>query len=428
MDNYKDLILAGVNDGPTFLRLTLSHPLGESEWEKAALRPVQIGGQRVVQAAFTSGKRHIVKNYQGAELQEQLRRLLDMPFSRIHLQATTGDLHVRISRRGKALVTRGGPSRREGAPILSQDRVKKYPLPREQADPMLQALGIQTRDGKIKADMVPKFRQINEFLRVIERAVAGLGPTEGAIRIVDCGCGSAYLTFAAHHYLAHVKGLPACLTGIDADPDLIARCRKLREDLTGRCRTRPARGTVLESPTSGALARPVGWADIEFHPCRIAEYSPPSPPDIVVSLHACDTATDDAIAQGVRWASRLILAAPCCQDELHEQFSIAPSAMRGILRHNVLRQRLADLVTDALRAAALRVMGYRARVFEFISPEHTARNLMIEAERITGADPGRAAAVAEYQELKRFWNVTPFIEKTMGALFQEALARFGPSA
>jgi len=186
------------------------------------------------------------------------------------------------------------------------------------------------------------------------------------------------------------------LTGVDRNAELIGKCCALRDSL--------------------------GWDGLEFHVSSIAEFKPAEPPDVVLSLHACDTATDEAIAQGILWKSRVILAAPCCQHELHKQLD-AP-LFQPLLRHGILRERLADLLTDAFRALVLRIMGYRASVVEFISPEHTAKNLMIQAER--GLKPGDAAAIREYHELKRLWNVSPAIEQMMGEEFRRLDSAAGP--
>jgi len=386
--DYRQLILDAVAEERAFLRVTLSHPSPASApvWEKVSGRPVEIGGRRMVQMAYSAGKRHVTKNFDGAALRAELAALLSAAagFSRVSVQSTTGDIHVRISRKGKALISRGKPSRAGERPVLEHNRAKSYPLPAGRPDEFLRALGIASADGNIKAAMMPKFRQINEFLRVIEQVL----PTQtDALHLIDCGCGNAYLTFAAYHYIRHVRGLPVRVTGVDINGDLIANCRR--------------------------LAASLGWNDeLEFHVAPIAKFSPTTKPNLVVSLHACDTATDDALAQAVRWQSDTILAAPCCQHELHDQLDEPTFA--PLLRHGILRQRLADLLTDAFRASALRIAGYRTRVFEFISPEHTGKNLLIEARRITGADPGKNKAIAEYKRLRAMWNVQPAIERLLG--------------
>ena len=375
-------------------------PVGEKaatseSWEKVSLRPVLVGGQRRIEFACTRGKKHITKNFAGEELAAKIDELLAAPFSHIDVQSSSGDLHVRITRKGKALMSAGKPSRPEATPTLEHDHRKSYLLPADGADEFLRGVGIVGPSGKVLAPMAAKFRQINEYLRVIDTLWRRLAVEGRGLFLVDCGCGNAYLTFAAFHYLRHVRGLDVTAAGVDANADVIRNCLNLRDRLH--------------------------WEGLDFQAARIADYAPPRPPDLVVSLHACDTATDDAIARGVLWGSRAILAAPCCQHELHH--AIGSPAFRALLRHGVLRERLADLLTDALRAAALRAAGYSARVFEFVSPEHTGKNLMIAAEKVDRPAADLASAAREYLELKRFWNVTPFIEKAMGEEFTRSLAR-----
>ena len=393
--DYRQIIHNAVANEQAFLRLTLSGPAaGEASlWEKVSLRPVEIGGQRQMQLAYSAGKRHITKNLAGPALHEELDALLAMGFANLSAQMTTGDINIRITKKGKALVSRGKPSRTEAQPQLEHNRPKQYPLPPDHPDEFLRGIGIASADGHIKAAMYPKFRQINEFLRVIEQVLPEA--SSKPLHLVDCGFGNAYLTFATYHYLRHVLGRPARVTGVDINADLIANCRK--------------------------LASTLGWEDLKFHVSPIAAFEPPSPPDIVVSLHACDTATDDAMAQAVRWESQAILAAPCCQHELHDLLSEPTFA--PLLRHGVLRQRMADLLTDTFRATALRIVGYRTRVFEFIAPEHTGKNLMVEARRIDGPDPDRQAFIEEYRRLRAMWNVQPAIERLLGERLATALAR-----
>jgi hypothetical protein len=355
------------------------------------LRPLEIRGRRLVQVLFTSGKRHVAANLAGEELSARLEELLAADFAHVDLQGPQGDLHVRLTRKGKVLVSEGKPSHPAGAPSLEHDHAKNYLLPTEGDDGFLRGVGIVGPSGKVKAAKFPKFRQINEFLRVPDPIARRLAEGGGPIRLVDCGCGNAYLTFAAVHYLRGIGGLKVSAAGVDADAGLIRNCEELRDRL--------------------------GWQGLDFHVGPFAEYRPPRPPDIVVSLHACDTATDEALAGGVKWGSRAILAAPCCQHELHG-ISGSP-AFRAVLRHGLLRERLADILTDAFRAAALRAAGYDARVFEFVSPEHTSKNLMIAAEKVLRPPADQAAAAREYLELKRLWNVTPFIETALGEGFQQ---------
>ena len=386
MDDYKAIVASAVDDEANFLRLTLSKPLpaGAAPWVKVSVRPVTVDGRRHLQFSCFDGQKDVTKNYAGDEARGRLAEALAMGFSQVHVQGVGGDIHVRVTRKGKALIARGMPSRREAQPVLAHDHVKRYPLAAEKGDEFLKAVGIMSRSGVVRPSMQDKFHQVNEFLRILEQVVPRGAGADRPLLVVDCGCGSAVLTFAAYHYLRHGLGLPVKVAGVDLKEDLIGKCLGLRDGL--------------------------GWDEVGFHVSTIAAFQPPAPVDVVLSLHACDTATDEAIAQGIRWGARAILAAPCCQHELHHKLQVP--LFRPVTRHGILRERLADILTDAFRALALRIMGYRADVIEFISPEHTSKNLMVRAQR-TGR-PGHKPSVQEYVAMKEFWSVTPVIEDLLG--------------
>lgn len=385
-EDYRNVVRSAVLDAPHFLRLTLSSRARGADlpWVKLVVRPVMVRGRRRMQFSYFDGKTDTSKNFFGRELAARLEEALAMPFRQLHVQSTTGDLYVRITKKGRPLISRAAASLTEGAPRLAHDRRKQHLLPAEAPDEFLHAIGITDRSGRVRPAMGGKFVQVNEFLRSVERMLADRPGSAAPIEIVDCGCGRAYLTFAAHHYLNHLRGVPARVVGIDQDADLIAKCRALSDSL--------------------------GWEGIEFHVCRIAEHLPSKRPDMVLSLHACDTATDEAIAQGILWGSGAIIAAPCCQHELHD--AIQAPVLRPMLRHGILKQRTADLLTDSFRALALRIMGYRTEVVEFVDPEHTAKNLMIRARK--GLKAGHRASVREYCDLKAFWGVAPALEAMLG--------------
>jgi SAM-dependent methyltransferase len=391
-DDYRALVREAVHDARTFQRLTFSQPSprrGKSpRWKKVSVRPVLVKERRMLQFEYFGQSKAITKNYAGERADRKLDRLLRMPFTQVHLQSRAGDVHVRITRKGKPLVSRGKPSMPDREPDLAHDRRKEHLLASGEPDEFLQALGVMGEDGEVLPTMQGKFRQMNEFLRVVDQTVVGQDWLSPPLRIVDCGCGKAYLTFAACHYLNDIQGIPTQVAGVDANAELIGEVR--------------------------ALAEPLQWEGLEFHVSAIKDFTPEWEPDVMLSLHACDTATDEALARGIQWGSRVILAAPCCQHELHEQLQ-AP-LFTPVQRHGILRERLADILTDAFRALALRIMGYRASVIEFVDPEATAKNLMIRAEG--GLPEGDGAFVREYRTLKQFWKVTPAIEELLGERFR----------
>jgi SAM-dependent methyltransferase len=397
--NYQTLIKNAVLNEATFIHLTFSNKLRDDQtlWIKIKIRPVLIKGRRQLQFSYFDPKKDITKNYSGSEIEAHLDEALSLPFGQINLQATSGDIQVRITTQGKVIITRGKPARPQAEPNLAHNRDKKYPLRADKPDPFLQEIGIMSKQGKILASMQDKFIQINEFLRTIETVLPDgiepmVPPAENRrLEILDCGCGSAYLTFAAYHFLHNICCLPVHVTGIDYNPDLIAKCERLRESLD--------------------------WSDLTFQVANIGEFQPATPPDMVLSLHACDTATDQVIAKGILWKARTILAVPCCQHELHNQLQ-AP-LFRPVLRHGILKERLSDLLTDTFRALVLRIMGYNTSVIEFIAPEHTPKNLLIRAE--LGRTPGEASFVEEYLAFKEFWGVEPALENFIGEPIRDLL-------
>jgi SAM-dependent methyltransferase len=388
-EDYRLVLREAVAAEESFLWLTAGGAQRgqETPWVKAEVRPVKVKGRRRLQFSYFDGSKHITKNYARAESWRKLEELLALPFRHFHLQSAEGDLHVRITKRGRVLIRREKAKHPEREPDLAHDRVKEYPIPADAPDGFLQTIGIMDRQGRVRGTMHAKFRQINQFLKLMGDMFPPEEFGDGGVEIVDCGCGSAHLTFAAYHYFSHLQGVKARVIGVDTNRETIEKCQELRQSL--------------------------GWDGMEFHVSAIAEFSPERPPDLVLSLHACDTATDEAIAQGIRWESSGILAAPCCQHELHTQLE-APT-FRPVLRHGILKERTADILTDAFRALVLRIMGYRTDVVEFVSPEHTSKNLMIRAKR--ALKPGDPRLIEEYRDLKRFWDVDPCIERLVGEEF-----------
>jgi SAM-dependent methyltransferase len=389
VEEYRDVVRQTVLEAPTFVRATFSgQQRGETiAWGKVTLRPVEVKGKRHIQFAYYDDRKCITKNYADAELTTSLESLLTLPFKNLHVATTAEEIQVTISKSGKPLVHR----KRVSAPIEirdTHDRAKDYLLPPGKPDPYLQAIGFMTTDGQIKADRQKKFRQINEFLRMLAQTGEIEKMDTPTLSVVDFGCGNAYLTFGVYHYLNHILGRPAQLIGVDVQ------------------------GALLEKHQQ--TAKTLGWDRITFERTTIAEYAAPAPPDIVLALHACNTATDEALTQGILSDTRLIISVPCCHHHLQEQLrqQETPAPFRPLMRHGILFERDGDLLTDAFRAQILRIMGYQTEVLQFISSEHTAKNLMIRAVRTPV--PAPPAFVEEYRQMKAYWNVTPYLETLLG--------------
>ena len=375
--DYKTVITETIQNTQTFLHLTFSNPRGESSYTKIIIRPVQIKSTDHLQITRFTKTQDLTENIPISKADTTLNELLSLPFTQIHVQFTTEDLHIRITKKGKALFKRAKPSRPNARPTRQHNRIKQYPLSDNTPDAYLQSLGIMDNNGHVRPPMRDKFKQINAFLNQLQPVIP---KSDHPLTLIDCGCGSAYLTFAAYHYLNNILNIPAQFIGIDRNPSLITKCRKLANDL--------------------------GWKNLTFHESSIADFTPQTQPDIVFSLHACDTATDDAMARAVQWNTPVILAAPCCQHELRDQID-AP-VFAPVLAHGILKGRTADILTDTCRAQILRILGYRTDVTEFIDSKHTPKNLLIRAKKTS--QTGNPTLIQEYCTLRDFWHIKPSLE------------------
>ncbi len=355
-------------------------------WKRAELRYVDLKAGRHLQVTRYDETQAHVANHQGDDAAAAVDALLAEPFGNWHVEASSENVQLRVTKSGDAAVgIQPGTTQPNGR---AHDRTKTRMLPED--DPVLVALGISDANGRVKPSRRAKYRQVEEFLRELGASIddalaAGrISPSvERPLRVVDLGCGNAYLTFAAHAWLTRVRDLPVRLVGVDVKDQSRAH--------------------------NSAVAEGLGVEDqVTFVVSGIAAVELPDRPDVVLALHACDTATDDALARGVAWGAPLILAAPCCHQDISRQLrdGTAPAPYSMVVRDGILRERFADTLTDALRAALLRGRGYRVEVVEFVGSEHTPRNTLIRAAA-TGATSPEAAA--EYAELTAAWQVEPHL-------------------
>ncbi|GIM95575.1 class I SAM-dependent methyltransferase [Paractinoplanes toevensis] len=339
---------------------------------RAELRPVALKGGPKLQIVTDDGSRPFTRNVAwGDEAAVAVDELLAEPFGNWHVETPSATVQVRITKKGDAQVHRSSPA--PSAAVTSHDRAKQWLL--DPGDPLFSVIG----------GNAAKRRQVDAFLRALAATLPAELPTP--LRVVDLGCGNAYLTFAAYRYLASL-GAQVQVVGVD-----------VREDQRVR---------------NTAVAAELGCsADVSFVAGTIEEASVPFTPDLVLALHACDTATDQALARAVRWSARWVLAAPCCHHDIAAQLkgSPAPAPFGELTRHAIMRERFADVLTDTLRASLLRLNGYRVDVVEFIDSAHTPRNLLLRARR-TDASP-TAAQRTEYENLTTEWSVTPALEKLL---------------
>ena len=365
----------------------------EPSWRRVELRYVDLkAGRRLQVTSYDERQAHTRNERLGESADRAVDELLAEPFGNWHVEAADETIQLRVTKRGDALVH---STHRAGAqPRREHDRGKARLL--DPAEPVLHLIGITDHTGAVKPSKQPKYRQVEEFLRALDAALEA-GWRAGALqrpdadrplRLVDLGCGNAYLSFAAFGYLHGVRGLPVRMVGVDVRTQSRLRNTELAEQL--------------------------GWGDqLVFVEGSIAGARLHDDPDVVLALHACDTATDEALARALEWAAPVVLAAPCCHHDLQAQLrrGRTPAGFGPVLAYGILSERMADVLTDALRASILRLHGYRVEVSQFVESRHTPRNVLLRAVH-TGAAPAPAVR-REYDELRASWGVEPALARML---------------
>lgn len=325
---------------------TLSSPRTSNDSQKITIRPLSIKGQLHYQVTDFQNGKALHRNITADAFLEFIRKRL-LEFKQTFFYTADADYQILIGKKSPTILKKA-PSK---SPLsLVHNRKKNYILEEGIVVPFLSKLGVMSAEGKVYPKKSDKFKQINRFLELIQDVISNLDPKK-TLQIIDFGCGKAYLTFALYHYLKIIKGYNLKIIGLDLKEDVIATCT--------------------------ALANELGYKELQFSLGDINTYQTDEDVDMVVSLHACDTATDAAIEKAVRWQAEVILAVPCCQHELYEQ--ISNETLSPLLKHGILKERFAALATDAARAQLLDILGYQTQILEFIDLEHTPKNLLIRA-------------------------------------------------
>jgi SAM-dependent methyltransferase len=357
-----------------FVKLTLSNYTGaEPHLQKVLVRPVETkrGSRLFFQFRYATGD--IAKNRDAREAVEQVQALITSGFRSGHLFTTSKDLQLTIGKKSSRVVV-GKPTFTE-SPTTSHDRQKRSLI-----DPdtnYLKALGISTDAGDIRARQRDTWRQINKYVEILRDLIEASNLKDAKeLTILDMGSGKGYLTFEAYDYLVNLRGLDVKMTGVDSRPELIELCNQIAE---------ASEFTGLRFVAHDILSFPVESVDI------------------LIALHACDTATDDALYNGIRAGAEIIVAAPCCHKEVRQQMT-APEFLKGVLKHGVMAERTAETVTDGLRALLLEERGYRSKVFEFVPSEHTPKNNMIAAVR--GGNPKRDAIAEQIDGIMNAFSIS----------------------
>lgn len=379
----------------SLLRIILSNPAfkdgaGPCKALKVRVRPVMLKGGMVFQAEELTEKQAFHRNLTREEGVSYLLGLMESGFKQAEVESSRGQARVLVGKKGTVTIkVKKNQQKMVAAPnVASHNRQKRYILEEGKPVAFLEDLGVMTADGKVVRSRYDKFRQINRFLEFIEDILPRLDKSRENV-IIDFGCGKSYLTFAMYYYLHELKGYEVRIIGLDLKQDVIDHCNR--------------------------LSVAYGFDKLKFYHGDIASYDGVDHVDMVVTLHACDTATDYALEKAVKWDASVILSVPCCQHELNKQMD--NELLRPVLQYGLIKDRMAALYTDALRAEILENRGYRTQILEFIDMEHTPKNILIRAVKQGGPKDNRK----EIEDILQFLGT----EQTLAGLLLEDKTRVG---
>ncbi len=369
-------------------QVIISNPRNKDGVFKIKIRPVLVKQELLFQETRSQGTKVFHENFRKEEMIAKILTDMEQDFKQLEAESLSGRMTVLVSKKGK-LTIKASASLKEDAtqkkagmrPELSHNRTKKYILEEGKAVPFLIDLGVQTKEGRIVHARYDKFRQINRYLEFVED-ILPVFEKDKCIHIIDFGCGKSYLTFALYYYLHELKGYQVSITGLDLKMDVIEHCNRLAERY--------------------------GYHDLTFLHGDIAKFEGANKVDMVVTLHACDTATDYALYKAVGWGAKVIFSVPCCQHEVNKQ--IQNESWKPVLKYGLIKERMSALLTDAIRANLLEEAGYDAQVLEFIDMEHTPKNILIRAVKNKKKDV--SSDIGELTDLLQ-------VETTLQKLFKQ---------
>ncbi|WP_425449441.1 class I SAM-dependent methyltransferase [Dethiothermospora halolimnae] len=351
------------------------------EFNKVTIKPVLIKEDILIQFTYNYDKKVIHKNLKLYDAIEKINDLLNNYFKQGMIFTTEADYQILISKKGKVKILRKKPTKEKTD--LNHNRKKNYIIEENEPCDFLIRLGVMNEKGKVYKKKYDKFKQINRFLEMVSDVVDSMDKNK-TINIIDFGCGKSYLTFALYYYLVDKLGLDINVIGLDLKKDVIDYCNEVSRDLK--------------------------YDKLKFVHGDIKDFKEIDKVDMVVTLHACDTATDAALVKAVNWDVKVILSVPCCQHELLNK--IDNPVMKPMIKHGIIKEKLSTLITDSIRANILEILGYSTQMLEFIDMEHTPKNVLIRGVKVGGSNK---KAVKEYLEFKKFWNIEKiYIEEAMG--------------
>lgn len=360
----------------------LSNPAG-GDIEKVKIRPVKLKEETLWQITVYQNHQVFHSNCNLEETLDKITGWMGNPFKQAQIETPHFRGVILVGKKGTMTIKKKQKAEAETArKVESHNREKNYILKEGVPVDFLVELSVMTKDGKVVKNRYDKFRQINRFLEFIADVLPAL-PDNRTLRIIDFGCGKSYLTFAMYYYLHVMKGLELEVIGLDLKKDVIVHCSE--------------------------LAQRLGYQGLHFEMGDIAGYKDAKGADMVVTLHACDTATDYALAQAVEWGAKVILSVPCCQHEVNRQIQCEP--LEPVLKYGIIKERMSALVTDALRAEILKEQGYDTQILEFIDMEHTPKNLLIRAMKREGMRPG--VKVKKSNQVAEFLQINTTLQKLL---------------
>lgn len=385
-EQLAELLENTVNEG--LYQIILSNPRTKGGVFKIKIRPVMMKNGLCFQVTSYEGTKVFHDNCERGDVIDRAKRLILQDFRQCEIEHKRCRAIVLVSKKGKLFFKTkrtedtGAERETDRRLQLPHNRVKKYILEEGIPVPFLVDLGVQTKEGAVVRPRYDKFKQINRFLEFIRDILPTLSK-EGTLHIIDFGCGKSYLTFAIYYYLHDLNGYDVEITGLDLKEDVIADCNRLSEKY--------------------------GYEKLRFIKGDIAEYEGQGRVDMVVTLHACDTATDYALARAVKWGAKVILSVPCCQHEVNKQ--IQSDALSPLLKYGIIKERMSALITDAIRANLLEAAGYETSILEFIDMEHTPKNLLIRAvKKDTVDEEACGRRKQEVEEITDLLHISPTLK------------------
>ncbi|WP_319371616.1 SAM-dependent methyltransferase [uncultured Ilyobacter sp.] len=381
MDKLKKLLEKITSQG-SMISSTLSNKKkgGDAAFNKVTVKPFIAKEKQKYQFSYIFDKNTTHKNMEPEEAVDEILGLLENYFKQGVIFAVDGDYQLLVNKKNEVKIIKNKSTKTQEKD-LTHNRKKNYVIEEGKHCDFLYKLGVMDAEGKVYKNKYDKFRQINKYLEIIEDSIKNLDMKK-KLKIVDFGSGKAYLTFALYWYLREKMGIEVEIIGLDLKVDVINYCNEVSEEL--------------------------GYKNLSFKIGDIKGFKDYTNIDIVITLHACDIATDDAIIKAVNWNTKLILLVPCCQHELFRQ--VSNEKMSPILKHGILKERLSSIITDSIRGNILEILGYSVEIFEFIDTEHTPKNLVIRA--VNNNLPSKKAK-SEYYEFKKIWNIDPYLEKSL---------------